>query len=454
MSTRYLAVGLFLITGLSLFTLGLFFLGDSHEAFSRHVLLYTELRDVDGLMKGSKVRVGGMDAGEILGIEVPNSPQSPFRIEMRINERLHSLVRQDSLVTVDTEGVVGETFLSIHPGDAASDIAKANTTLRSTPPIVMADLLSHGLGLMNDADLTLKQVGGKLNQALDGVNGAVGNANDILVGLKQGRGPAGILLRDERMAGQIRESMANVESTTSNLRMASSRADSLIGEFQEKRLPDTLNGAATQMRAASTQINSTVQQVQLSLSQALGPDSYGVPAGKNISQALSNVNAATANMAEDTEALKHNFFFRGFFNRRGYYNLSSISPQEYRRSKLFSSRKDQRTWLAADVLFQNSPNGDQELTQMGKRLIDETIVKGGDQVFGHPVVIEGYSNEATSADQLASSYKRALLVRTYLIARFPFAANHVGTIPLSATPPPGLVHDRWSGVCILIADKK
>jgi phospholipid/cholesterol/gamma-HCH transport system substrate-binding protein len=30
----------------------------------------------------------------------------------------------------------------------------------------------------------------------------------------------------------------------------------------------------------------------------------------------------------------------------------------------------------------------------------------------------------------------------------------VGVMPLSATPPPGLGHDHWSGVCILVAEKR
>lgn len=51
----------------------------------------------------------------------------------------------------------------------------------------------------------VKQAGGKLYTALDGVNGAVGNAKDQLIRLKEGRGPAGMLLWDEKVANQIRE---------------------------------------------------------------------------------------------------------------------------------------------------------------------------------------------------------------------------------------------------------
>jgi phospholipid/cholesterol/gamma-HCH transport system substrate-binding protein len=454
MPRRYLAVGIFIIAGVTLFALGIFLVGSRHEAFSRHVLLYTEFADLDGVTKGSKVQVAGMDAGQVTKIDVPNSPSGYFRVQMKIDEQLQGLVRTDSIVTVDTQGVVGETFLTIHSGSPAAAIAQADSVLQSKPPVSMSDLLTHGLGIMNDADATLKQVGGKLNVALDGVNGAVGNANYLFVGLKEGRGPAGMLLRDEKMAGQIRETMSNVQSATSNLNKASSQVDSLVADVQQRQLPQKLDDTMTQIRSASIRADATIQQVQQSLTQALGPDANGVTAGQNISEALANVNAATGNMAEDTEALKHNFFFKGFFNRRGYYTLTSLSPREYRRSKFFGNAQSPRAWLQADALFQHGPHGSEELSTDGKHAIDAAVESLGDSIFTHPIVIEGYSDAAAPADALSWSYARAQLVRNYLEARYPFTAKNVGVMPLSATPPPGLGHDRWSGVSILVAAKK
>jgi phospholipid/cholesterol/gamma-HCH transport system substrate-binding protein len=275
-----------------------------------------------------------------------------------------------------------------------------------------------------------------------------------LVGLKEGRGPAGMLLRDEKMASQIRETMSNVQSTTANLNQASSRVNSLVADVQQRQLPQKVDDSMTQIRSASTRADATIQQVQQSLTQALGPDANGVTAGQNISETLTNVNVATGNMAEDTEALKHNFFFKGFFNHRGYYTLTSLSPQEYRRSKLFGSAQSPRAWLQADALFQHGPHGTEELTEDGKRAIDAAVESLRDSIFTHPIVIEGYSDAATPADALSWSYARAQLVRNYLQARYPFTAKNVGAMPLSATPPPGLGHDRWSGVSILVAAKK
>jgi phospholipid/cholesterol/gamma-HCH transport system substrate-binding protein len=454
MSIRYLAVGIFIVAGLTLFGLGIFLVGNRHEAFSQHVLLYSEFADVDGLTKGSKVRVGGLDAGEVTRIDIPDSPKSQFRVQMKINERLHGLVRTDSVVTLDTEGVVGEIFLSIHPGSPGAAIAQPDSVLQSKPAVNISDLMNNGLGLVNDADASIKQLGNKLSLSLDGVNVTVSNANDILAGLKEGKGPAGLLLSDERVAAQIRDTMTNVQSTASNLNQTAVRVNGMVQDIERRQLPQKVDETMTQVRAASTEANDTMQEVHQSLKQALGPDVDGVTAAENISETLTNVNAATGNMAEDTEAIKHNFFFKGFFNRRGYYSLTTISPNEYRRSKLFINAGGQRTWLSADALFQVDSHGIEELSPKGKQAIDEAVAGYGDSFFKHPVVVEGYSDRGDLADQLALSYGRASLVRLYLQARFPFVAKDLGLMPLSSTPPPGLGHERWSGVCISVAERK
>jgi phospholipid/cholesterol/gamma-HCH transport system substrate-binding protein len=453
MPKRFLAVGIFIIAGVTLFSLGIFLIGSRHEAFSHHVLLYTNFSDLDGVTRGSKVQVAGMDAGQVTKIDVPGSPNDQFRVQMKVDDQFNGLVRTDSVVTVDTEGVVGNTFLTIHPGSPSASIAPTNSVLQSKAPITLSELLDHGLGVMNDADATMKQLGGKLNVSLDGINSAVGNANDLLVGLKEGRGAAGMFLRDEAVAAQIRGTLASVQSTTSNLNQTSAHVKSMVVDVQQRQLPQKLDDAMSKISSASSQADATIGQVHQSLAQALGPDANGVTAAQNINETLSNINAATGNMAEDTEALKHNFFFKGFFNQRGYYNLASLSPQEYRRSRLFSSARNPRSWLEATSLFQHGPHDTEELSPEGKHSIDIEVTSLGDAVFKYPIVIEGYSDLPEPSDAISSSYARAQLVRNYLEARYPFVAKNVGVMPLSGIPPPGMNHEHWSGVCILIAEK-
>ena len=129
--------------------------------------------------------------------------------------------------------------------------------------------------MLDDADGMLKQVGGKLNGTLDTVNTTVSNVNDVVVGLKQGRGaagmllsdekfaeqirenvttvssdardivadlkagrgPAGMLLRDEAMAGQIRETVKNAQQASAGLAHASQQADAMVSDLNSREIP-------------------------------------------------------------------------------------------------------------------------------------------------------------------------------------------------------------------------
>src|SRR5579871_2937675 len=116
MKNHNVSVGLFVLGGMVLFGVGLFLIGDRRQAFGQHSEYYAEFVNLAGLTNGDSVRVGGMNAGEVLAIGIPESPSARFRVRWRIGAKLQGLVRTDSVATIETEGVVGNTYLSIRPG--------------------------------------------------------------------------------------------------------------------------------------------------------------------------------------------------------------------------------------------------------------------------------------------------------------------------------------------------
>ena len=106
----------FVLVGILLFAVGLFMIGDRRKLFSKDFEVVAEFKELGGLQDGANVKVGGMDAGEVIDIEVPPQPQSKFRVRMRVLEKLHPVVRTDSVATIQTEGVLGNKFLKIDQG--------------------------------------------------------------------------------------------------------------------------------------------------------------------------------------------------------------------------------------------------------------------------------------------------------------------------------------------------
>jgi len=484
MKNRNVGIGSFVIAGLALAGAGMFFIGDRHQAFTRHIEYYSEFVNVAGLPNGAQVRVGGMDAGQVLAIGVPDSPSSRFRVKFRIDAKLRGLMRTDSLATIGTEGVVGGSYLSIRPGSAHASQAAALATIPSKEPTELPELLEHGAGLLNDAQGMLKEVRGKIVLALDGVTSTLGDVDDVVGGLKkgrgtagmlltddalanrvrqtvsttsadvqeivadlkEGRGAAGMLLRDKALAGQIQEAVKNAQMATVDLSQASRQADALVSELNSRQIPRKAGEVVDHL-------NDTARQVSQLVSEIVKPDDQGASAGANIRESLMNANEATSNLAEGTEALKHNFLLRGFFKKRGYYSLTRISPEQYRRDRIFTSRTNGRSWLAASELFQSGSNGQEELSPRGKALLNTTLQEYGDSIIESPIVIEGYGGGDVPTEQLRLSRSRAMLVRQYLQSRFQLDARSLGVVPMKNLPPNGMDRATWDGICIVVVRK-
>ena len=450
MSNRNITVGIFVVGGVALFTGGIFLIGNQHKAFARHFDVYTEFANLDGVAKGAKVRVAGMNAGEVVDIAVPGRPPAKFRLKLSIEQRLHVLVRTDSVVTIATEGVVGDKFLLVHEGGQQTSEAGPLTTLPSKEPLDLSDLMEESAGMLKDVNGTMKQAGGKLNGALDAITTTVNNADDVVVGLKEGKGPAGMLLRDEDTAERLRQTVENARQATSALNHASGQADALVSDLRSRDLGQKADDAIVSARSAAQHIDATSEQLHQTVTEALGPDEQGEDAARNIQQSLSNLNQATGNMAEDTEALKHNFFLRGFFKRRGYYTLTNLKPDQYRHDKVFANPENHREWLTTEDLFQQASNGRETLSPAGKKRIDAVATQLGDSLVAGAIVVEGYSAAQDHDEQFALSRNRAILVSQYLHTRFHLDSQNIGVVSLKELPPPGLHKDKWDGVCMVI----
>jgi phospholipid/cholesterol/gamma-HCH transport system substrate-binding protein len=462
MKIPMLAVGIFVVCALVLFGGALFLIGDRHKAFSRHEDLYTEIGDVNGLVPGSKVRVSGYDAGELTSLQIPGRPSAKFRLRLHVDNALHKLIRQDSFVSVETDGIVGDKYLQIQQGSDNAPVATPGTTLPSKEPIEISAILNKATGIIDQANATIGDLRTHLDGTLDEVKTTVSNTNGLVSEARHGKGTVGMLLEDQVTANRIKEVITNADQASANLNQVSVQAKEVVSDFQSRGLPQKVEDTLNNAKDASHRIDLTTQQLSTTLNSALAPDSSGTTAAQNIRETLSNVNLATANLADDTEALKHEFFFRGFFKKRGFYSLTELTPDQYRASKYFQNPKNQRDWLDASkapAAFTHDPQNNEILSEVGKMQIDQFIGAAGESVMTRPIVVEGYANQTSPAEEMIVSRSRSLLVSVYLEKRFHLAAKNIGIMPLEATPPVSSGKSSCHGSCngasiVMVAEAK
>jgi hypothetical protein len=114
---------------------------------------------------GFWVRAGGCDH-----IPHPQHSRDVWGNRPDPERPIRGLIRTDSIATIGTQGVVGETFLSISPGSSRAAEAVPLATLRSQEVITLPEMLDRGSGLLDTVDGTIKETRVKLDRVLDGLS--------------------------------------------------------------------------------------------------------------------------------------------------------------------------------------------------------------------------------------------------------------------------------------------
>jgi phospholipid/cholesterol/gamma-HCH transport system substrate-binding protein len=455
MKNHNVIVGVFITAAIVLFGAALFLIGDQHKAFRRHVVFYTNFQNVDGIPKGSTVRVDGIDAGELEAIEIPSSPSQKFRLKMNVDDRLRGLIREDSLVTVETEGLVGDKFLLIQGGTDRASEAAPESTLQGKEPFEIGKLLEQAQGIMNQAGTTItglqstmKDVSGRLDTTLDTATNTIRNVNGVVLDVRTGKGTAGLLLEDPATAADVKQSIANVRQTTEKLNTTTTRVDSLLADVQSRQLVPKIDDTLVSAKSATQNLDQTSQQVNTTLKSAFGEDQYGEDAGTNLQQSLTNLNQASGNLTDDTEALKHEFLFKGFFKHRGYDNLDDLPVEQYRAGQIFKKLPENRQWIAAPALFTTNQSGEEVLSTQGRQSIDQAVGQFK-ALYDKPLIVEGYASSGSPSEELLQSRRRAALVRGYLQVHYHVEPKNTGIIALQSTPPESTGKTTFDGVSLV-----
>lgn len=436
---RLVAVGAFVVCGVLLFAVGLFFIGSRRMLWSDTFEAYAEFTNIAGLESGAKVRVGGMAAGEVDLIHVPVGPAGKFRLQMRVREDLHPLLRVDSVASIQNDGLVGNKFVQIEAGTEQAAALPDKGTMQSREPFDLADMLQKMNDTIDLITATITDVRSGIDQARTAVAVTATRAKSmmreigkdvraimasthkvtedlriVVAGVRSGRGTVGRLVTDDALYVSAKSIAADAQKTVATLRQAAEEA----------------KGAVIDFRGETGPMKGVVGSLQ---------------------QTVASAKDAMADLAENTEALKRSFFFRGFFNKRGYFDLQDVSVQQYREGALETKdRRVLRIWAGAAVLFEKDANGAERLTDGGRARLDSAMATLVKYPRASPFVVEGYAQEVTGDRRYLLSRARAQLVRDYIVGKFGLDPTTVAIMPMGAEAVGSPSGDRWDGVALAL----
>jgi phospholipid/cholesterol/gamma-HCH transport system substrate-binding protein len=213
--SRAARLGAFIIATLAILVAGIFIIGDRQYLFSSTYRLKTQFSTVVGLDEGAEVRVGGVHSGSVRRIELPKNPTDKITVLMDLQRSTHDIVKQDSVAAIQTEGLLGNEYVSITFGSAQGLNVKDGDTIASEPPLVIADLIKKTDAILDSS-----------KEAINNTTVATANLKSITAKIDDGQGTIGTLINDKKMYTEL-------DQTTVGMRDTVVHAQAGIADFQE-----------------------------------------------------------------------------------------------------------------------------------------------------------------------------------------------------------------------------
>ena len=200
---RMLILGVIAMLALLLGVIGLFAIGDRQELWHRQARLMISLPSAGGLDVGARVRVQGINAGQVDELIQPEQRGGNVLVRIRINRHFLASLGRDARAEVLTEGLIGGKTLEISPGTSAEPFA-ADAVMPGRADNLMADLRvlaqkSQGvLDELHGISRQTRQISERGEKLLDDLSQlsavtktAVGEIGALTKDVREGQGPLG-----------------------------------------------------------------------------------------------------------------------------------------------------------------------------------------------------------------------------------------------------------------------
>ena len=308
-------LGVFVMAGLLFLILILYMIGKNKNLFGSNFILKARFENVQGLQTGNNVRYAGIESGTVKKITILND--TVVEVVMVIDDKMKSIIRKNAIVSIGTDGFVGNKVVNIIAVKQPAEAAEDGDVLQSKKPLDTDEMLRT----LNRANNDIAVITHNLRETIQKVNNSSALWN---------------LLSEETLPGNIKQSALNI-------RMASDKANKMAADLQTVitnvkngegslgvLLTDTaftynLNEAVKKIKAVGDEADSLSQQI----SQVVKGVEDDVNNGKGtvnavlkdssmvirLNNALDNIQKGTEGFNQNMEALKHNFLFRGYFRK-------------------------------------------------------------------------------------------------------------------------------------------
>jgi len=251
-------LGMFVIVGLILFTLTIYFVGKQQNLFGSTFHLKSKFKTVSGLKTGNNVRFSGINVGTISEIQLETD--SSVVVDIIVERDVQKYIKTDAIASIGSDGLMGDKVLTISPGTVSNKVIADNAFIASKSAVEMEDLMKSVKTSVDNAGIITAQLA------------------QFTYKMNNGEGALSRLMSDKEFANSLQNTLVNLEASTN--------------EFSK---------FTNSMNHGKGILPKLVNDERL---------------GAKLDSTMSNLESGSKGLSENMEAAKHNFLLKGYFNKK------------------------------------------------------------------------------------------------------------------------------------------
>ena len=285
-------------------TLGflLFLMSGTAGLLTPRITLKSYFDNAEGLRVGAPVRLSGVDIGNVTRIAiVRDKPLTPVEVTVRVSTKFDYGMRRDSMTSLETAGVLGETYLDIDSSQAVGSPVHDGDTLPTQVHPDFNQVVRASQSTLQNMDALLKRADrilafaesgkGSLGKLIydptlynrfsatvadfqkiveqiangEGSLGALINRNDaydkflatldkmnaVIDDMQQGKGTAGKFFKDPSLYNNANDTIANLKKITDDINAGKGTIGKLT---KDEELAKKLDTTLTKLSELTTQL--------------------------------------------------------------------------------------------------------------------------------------------------------------------------------------------------------
>ncbi|RYJ38210.1 organic solvent ABC transporter substrate-binding protein [Flavobacterium anhuiense] len=210
-------LGMFVTIGLLLFIMAVYFIGKQQNLFGSTFHITSQFKTVSGLEVGNNVRFSGINVGTVEQIQLKND--STVVVVLVMKEEVRKFIKTDATASIGSDGLMGDKVLTISPGAKSKKVIEDNGQIASVDGIEMHDIMKS------------------VKKSVDNI-GVISDEIAIFShSMNNGNGALARLVKDDKMANSVSNTLSNLESGTKGFseNMEAAKSNFLFrGYFKKK----------------------------------------------------------------------------------------------------------------------------------------------------------------------------------------------------------------------------